>query len=580
MDLLSTSGINNLVYSYKSTEYNRRIYPLETKKQKFSNLSSEWGSLKSKLTTFKSTLSGLKDATNTTLFNSKSVEVSNSNFLTATATKSSSASAYSLRINQLAKSDLLVSATQTSSTAVTTLAGKHTIQIQSGDYTANVDIELTDSETNESIMEKLSSAINTDKAVVNSDSFVATDSFSGAGSFDIEINGTTKTISYDYSAGSKTYDEVMDDLVTQINNDVSGVAAEKVVDDVTGDVSLKVTVEDSKNSISISSSDFLNMDVTDEKGGSGISVASIFTPSSGNSKFSISAKESGYDNRLILSDTSGSILNQIGLTSGILTGRTMAADDNAAGYMYSANSSIDNELNSKLVFNGVNIQRNSNTVDDIVSGVTFNLKSVMDAGDQDVSVSVSVNTESIKEEIDKFIKDFNDVYKYVRGNSESEDSRRGIFRGDSSAQSLLNTFQNTAMGKVTGLADDHFAYLSEIGIKFDPVNGLSISDSTKLETSIKEKPSQVANLFNSDNGLANTLYTTVDNFTKNGGVIDNLVKSYDDNVTYYSDRIEASNKSIDKGAEILRKKYEDLQGQLLTLINSANYLNSMGGGFF
>ena len=579
-DYLSTSSVDSLVKSYKSTQYNRRIYPMEVRKQRFSTLSSGWGDLKTKLTALKTTASDFKTATDSSLFFTRSVSVSNESVLTATASSNSPQSSYTMRVNQLAKSDLIVSQTQTSDTAVTTMAGTHTIQIGSGAYTSNVDVELTGAETNETIMEKLSLAINADKAVSLSDSFDPNATFTGTGSFTVKINDTTDTISYDYGTTSKTYGEVMDDLVTNINTNVNGVLAEKIVDDITGFVSLQLTVEDSSDSITVAgTSGFLNMDVTDEKGASGLANASIFSPSTNQSKFSISAKESGYDNRLIMSDVSGSVFNQVGLTSSVLSSRTLSSDDTTAGFIYSATSSTVNELNAKMSFNGINIQRNSNVISDLVDTVTFNLNAVNKVEDSDVSVSVKVDTEAITSDIKEFITNFNNAYTYIKNNSYSSGDKdnRGAFVGDSTARSLVSTLTNLAMGQVSGLQTDSLSYLSEIGITFNPTSGLSISDSSKLETSLKENASQVADLFSSTNGIANSLYNTLDSYLGVDGSISNLIESYDNNVSYYNTRIETTNKSIDKNADILRSQYEDLQMQLLTLTYSFNSMNAFGG---
>lgn len=580
-DYLSTSSISKMIKSYQSVQYQRRINPLKIRQQKFSTLSKGWGDLKTKLASLKTVASDFKTSTDSSLFLKRNVTVSNDSILTAAAESNAPESSYTIRVNQLAKSDLIVSQTQTSATAVASMVGTHKIQIGSGDYISTVDIELTDTETNESIMEKLASAINSDKAVSLSGSFDPAATFSGTGSFTIDVNGTEKTISYDYGTTSKTYDEVMDDLVADINSNVNGVLAEKIVDAGTGNVSLQITAENSDHALTIAgTTSFLNMDVTNEKGASGLVNASTFSPTTGDSKFSITAKESGYDNRLIMSDVSGSIFNQVGLTNAVLTGRTVTGDDSSAGFIYTSTSSTDNELNSKLEFNGINVQRNSNVVTDLVDSVTFNLNTVNQVTDADVSVSVSVNTDSITSEIKSFINTFNDAYTYIKNNSYSsgDKNNRGAFVGDSTARSLMSTLTNFAMGKVSGLPEDNFSYLSEIGITFSPSGGLSISDSSKLETSLKENPSQVGDLFNSTNGIANRLYDTLDNYLGADGSIANLIESYDSNVSYYDDKITSINKSIDKSADLLRGQYEDLQMQLFTLTYSFNSMSAFSSG--
>lgn len=582
-DYLSSSSIESMIQSYRSVQYSRRVSPLDVKKQKFSTLSKGWTDLKTKLTSLKSSAYDFKTSTDNSLFFNRSVSVSDDSILTATASSNAPQSSYTMRVNQLAKSDLIVSQTMTSATAVTSLAGTHTVQINSGDYTSHVDIELTGAETNDSIMDKLATAINADKAVSLSTSFDPSATFSGNGSFTIDLNGTENTVSYDYSTTSKTYSEVMDDLVEDINTNVNGVLAEKITDETTGQVSLQITAEDSSNPLTIAgTSSFLNMDVTDEKGASGLVNASLFSPATGDSKFSISAQESGYDNRLIMSDESGSILNQIGLTSSLLSGRTISADDTSAGFIYSSTSTTDNELNAKLSFNGINVQRNSNTITDLVDSVTFNLNAINQTADPDVSVSVNVNTDSITEDINGFISNFNNAYTYIKNNSYSSGDKdnRGAFVGDSTARSLMSTLTNLAMGQVSGLQTDNYSYLSEIGITFSPTGGLSISDSDKLETALTEHADQVADLFNSTNGIANSLYDTLDNYLGVDGSISNLIESFDNNVSYYTTRIENVNTSIDKSADILRGQYEDLQMQLLTLTYSFSSMNAFSSGSY
>lgn len=281
-----------------------------------------------------------------------------------------------------------------------------------------------------------------------------------------------------------------------------------------------------------------------------------------------------------MSDVSGSALDFIGLTSAILTSRTQTATDDDAGFMYTANSTSDNELNSKLMFNGINIQRNGNSIDDLVSNVTFDLKSVMDAEDNNVSVGVNIDTNTIKGKVDSFVKTFNEAYTYIKNRFTSDSLGRGIFVGDTTAMSLMNKLSNTVMSKIEGISDDKINYLSELGISFDPNLGLSVSDSAKLENAIKNTPTQVSDLFNSDSGIAKSLYTTIDSYLGANGTIANMTNSHDKNSNYLNNRIKAINGSIEKSASILRSQYEQLQIQLISLLSNQSSFSQSSGGFF
>ncbi len=584
--ILTTSGINQMVSSFKTVQEQRQIYPLKNKINTYSNLSSTWSSLSTSLSSLKDIAYTLKYSGDSSVFNTSSAELSDDSFFSVTASSNATPASYAIRVNQLAKSDIAVSNTMASDTAVTTMAGTHKIQIKSGDYTSNVDVTLTSSETNDSIMDAISDAINNDFAVVQSTAHTATDTYTGSGTFKINIDGTETSIDYDYSTGY-TWDDVVSDLVSKISSNVDGVTAEKVTDGT--DVSLKITVNDKSQYITMAAADDtgtlldssnLNIDVTKEKSANALASASVFAPTTGNSKLSITAKNSGYDNRLIMSDTSGSALDFVGLTSTILTDHTVTTTDTDAGFIYDATSSTSNELNSVLEFNGIQVQRDSNTITDLVSDLTINLKAKMESTDTTVTATVGKDIDEIKSKVNDFISKFNDSYLYIKNRYYSGDSGRGIFAGDSTAYSLMKKLQDIAIGKVDGLTSGNYAYLSEIGITFDPSTGLSMSDSSAFETALQNHPDQVADLFNSTNGVATSLYDSLDSYVGADGSIAEVINSLDNNVSYLNDRVDSIQSSIDKQAENLRKQYESLQQQLAQLLMSQQMYSQFGGGFF
>lgn len=575
MDVLSTSGINQNIEAFKYYEKTKKINPLQVKKDKYANLSSTWGGLKSKLSSLQTLLSDLKSTSTSNSFSNKTATLSKSDFFSVAPESTASASSYNIRVNQLARGDLILSESKTSTGVAGATAGKHKMSMQSGDYTGYVEFDVTGSETYSELMDKVSNAIKNDKAVIKS-----TDPGGGnitkTGKLTFDVNGSTKEIEYSYD--NKAYSEVVTDLIQKINGSVSGVTAEVI------NGNLQITVNNSSNYISISDStgnlgSSLGINVTKEKGLSGLANSSVFTPSTGKSKFSIEAKESGYDNRLILSDVAGNSLNQLGLTSTLLTNRTLIAGDDAAGFKYTANSVTDNQLNAKLSFNGINVSRNSNTIKDLITGVTFSLKAEMGVTDADVSVNVANDTKTSKSKIESFISKFNEAYLQIKNNYTSTKTNRGIFTGDPVASGLMNELKNLATGSISGIDSEKINQLSEIGITFDPTNGLSISSSTTLDSVLNEKISEVASLFNSDDGIATRLYNKLETLTSSTGSISSMMNSFDNNTTFYSDKIKSTNERIEKSAEVLRKKYEKLQVQYANMLSLSSNFSSDGGYF-
>lgn len=579
-DLLTTSGINSLVNSYINSESQKRLSPLTTRNSKYSSISNIYSGLLSKVDALKSKMSTLKATGTSSAFATKKAVSSNTTAVTVSASTAAQKGAFALRVNQLAKNDLVVSLDKNSTDLSSiTIPGTYTLAIKGGDgeggqFTSNISVLLeADDFTNGNIsFEDLSAivtkAINDDKAVVTSNS--VSGSTLSSGSFTFDLNGTETSINY--SAG--TYDEVIDSIITQLE-DVSGLSAEKVVDG--SNVQLKLTVTDSSKYISINGDtgtlvSELGISVDQEKGASGIVSATSFSPSTGLSQISLTAKNSGAGFKIDeLSDLSGGVLAQFGLNLGS-TRTAFVQNENGvdtAGYVH--DSAI---LNSKIVFNGLNIERNSNSISDLVSGVTLNLKSVMDVDDNDVTIDVANDVSAVKAKIDEFISTFNDVYNYIKTNTSSSDGVRGVLLGDASGSSLLSLLSSTAYSPVSSLGSGTINSLTEMGITFNSNTGLSITDSDQLNDVLENNIEEVEQTFNSDSGIAANLYNKLLPYTGYNGYLTARKNTIDGNIKSTTDSITKIQTKIEKDSEVLRNRYIQLQSQLSELLTSTGSFGS------
>ena len=465
MDILSSSSISNLINSSKQSEYSKKISPLLEKKTKFTNLSSTWGNLKTKLSSLKSLLSDLKDVNAGGSFTAKATELSSEDYFSANASSGAALSTYDIRVQQLAKSDRVMSNTVSSSSSAGLSAGTYSFQVATGEYDQIIDVQLE---------------------------------------------------------GSETKDELMKIIAEAVNNALSEVVS-----------------------------------------------ASVFSPKNGESKLSIISKKSGSDNAITIKDETGNLLQSIGMN---FTSRTLLSDNGNGGYATSQ-SALDSVLN----LNGVTVIRGSNVIDDLISDVTLTLKNQMEEGIPTVNLIVKNNREAIKSDIEDLISSFNEAYSFVKNNYYADkDGQRGIFVGNATAIGLMQSFGTISYEKVQGLSDGNYSYLSEIGIGFDPMSGLSITDDDLLTDALDTNPEQVGKLFNSENGVANKLYDMVDSYIKNKGTISNLIDNYDNSVSYLNDKIGYKETQIDKNAEVLRKKYEQMQMQLAQIYSTQNSLSTLG----
>lgn len=577
-DLLTTSGINSLVSNFITSESSKRLTPLNTRKTRYQDLDSAYTTINTKISSFTSLLSSLKGTGTSSAFINKAAASSNTNFVNVTADSTAISGSQSLRVTQLAKSDLVLSPDLTSSDISTdiTAAGTHTFVITSGDgeggtFTSSVSVTFDAADftngtiTNKKVMEKIQSAVNSDKAVVTSNSL--TGSSASAGSFSLNLNGTATTINY--TAG--TYSDIFDSIVTQINT-LSGITAEKVING--SNYQLKITVTDSSKYITLSgdTSNLLTemgVSVTKEKGASGLVSASTFSPVTLQSQFSLTAKQSGYDNRILSLTDSGTdkALTSIGLNLGSTRQSFVQnAGLDTPGYVNAVTS-----LNSKFEFNGLNLERNSNVITDLLTGVTINLKSVMQTTDATVNLTVESDTSKVKEKVESFVTKFNELYTYLKEKTVSTGTKRGLLLGDSTADSVLSILRTVASSSITGISSTEINTLSKLGITFTTSGGLTISDSSRLESSIKDNLSQVEAVFNSTSGIANVLYDRLNPYLGTGGYLTKSQANFSSSIQSLADSITSQQTRIDKNAELLRNQYLKLQSQLATLLSNQNY---------
>ena len=613
IDALTTSGINSFINSFKSRETSRRVTPLTDRRQQFERLSTGYTTLASKIDELKKSLDSIKTSDSSSVFRSKSVNSTNLNFVTASASSSAANGISDLRVNQLAAFDSVVSQTLSSSQASTATAGMQSLRIRSGDYETNFSFTISAGATNRSVMESIRDAINRDSvASVTSSTKNKNDTFTmneTNSSFSINISGVSTNVTFDSTewAAITNYDTLFTELVTKINRDVQGVVAEKIVGTNPDDIQLRISTSNASDNLTINSTGLDgsgniisqgNVLMTDlgiiahkEKAASQLLSTNVFAPTTTTSKLSLTAKDSGFTNRLLIS--SNDSLTSIGLTSTILNSRIKLDNDNDsstfnddnAGFLFGRNhltqtnleTSNSNLLNSRFEFNGINIQRDTNQISDVVSGVTLNLVSVMKPEDPRVSLSISNDQSTIKSSIEDFIEKFNDLHSFIRNNSTiNSNGQRGAFVGNHNTTALSSALLTSVMGRVSGLPTNSISSLSQIGISFSPLSGLSISNSTQLDNQLNNNISQVETLFNSTSGIANVLYNRIDPFTGTNGFLTNSRESFGRNIEALNDRIESMQTRIDRSADQLRNQYQRMQMQLARLLNNQSLFSGSG----
>lgn len=208
--------------------------------------------------------------------------------------------------------------------------------------------------------------------------------------------------------------------------------------------------------------------------------------------------------RLVLNSSSMGSANSMKISaSGDPTVSALLANDPTAGLAGQNLTESVTALNANFKVNGIAISKNSNTVMDVIPGVTLNLSKVTTAP---VTLTVAQDTASITKSVNDFVTAYNALTKSITDVSAYNTATKtgAVLQGDATIRNLqaqLRGVLNTpGAGSITSL--------SQIGVTFQR-DGMLALDSTKLASVMKSNFSGIAGLFASTGKASDSLTTYI-----------------------------------------------------------------------
>jgi flagellar hook-associated protein 2 len=134
--------------------------------------------------------------------------------------------------------------------------------------------------------------------------------------------------------------------------------------------------------------------------------------------------------------------------------------------------------NSIIKVDGVsNIQRDSNTIDDVIEGVTITLESEPDPAET-ATLTVNRDTSTVVSKINSFVSAYNDVLDLFAAYQgyDSETEAAGVLLGDATTNSIRNSLDNMVTDTVPGV--ESFGRLADLGIALNSEGRLEVDSST------------------------------------------------------------------------------------------------------
>lgn len=149
--------------------------------------------------------------------------------------------------------------------------------------------------------------------------------------------------------------------------------------------------------------------------------------------------------------------------------------------------------NAEFTVDGIKISKSTNTVTDVLSGVTLNLlKTNKDAS---TSITVSRDASAVTNAINSFISSYNSVIQTLQqARAYDAKTRTGaILNGESSVRTIETQLRNVLTKSLPGGASV-FKTLSEVGVSVQK-DGKLVGDNTKLQKAIASNFDDFAGLF-------------------------------------------------------------------------------------
>lgn len=278
----------------------------------------------------------------------------------------------------------------------------------------------------------------------------------------------------------------------------------------------------------------------------------------------------------IVNDGAGATPYRLILTSdktGTANGVTITTNNTSLNFATTLQAAVDATFN----VDGLNYTRSSNTVADVITGVTLDFKGEDPA--KTVNINVVRDTEDIKKKVTAFMDKYNATVSYIKANNryDRETKTAGAFFSDSVARSVLEDLRKAMNSAVAGLPDT-MNRLQHIGIKSDKEGVLSL-DSSKLSAALSSNFDGVVNLFvkgASTTGFGELLYNTtnqIDDFVD--GRIKGRQKGLDKNINYIKNNILNKERSLAAYEDQLRSQFTGLETMLAGMRNQGNFLSSL-----
>ncbi|NPA54852.1 MAG: flagellar filament capping protein FliD [Epsilonproteobacteria bacterium] len=245
---------------------------------------------------------------------------------------------------------------------------------------------------------------------------------------------------------------------------------------------------------------------------------------------------------------------------------------------------VQEAQNSIFKYNGVEVERDSNEVTDLVVGLTMNLAST-----GKTTINIKQDTDSIEQSVQDFVSGYNSLVSKIQDLTKYDpDSKTtGLFQSESAIKSipedisrlLFSGFANSTTTKTdlngTEYTANTLLNASDFGFTMNRTGFLDF-DSTKFKDMLENKPDETEQFLvgksddDTDNGAFGKVLDYIDSLTKgSNSTLELLSNQYKKEEDSYEDNIKSNQEFIDQKYQIMAQQFASYDEMISSFNNQA-----------
>jgi flagellar hook-associated protein 2 len=280
--------------------------------------------------------------------------------------------------------------------------------------------------------------------------------------------------------------------------------------------------------------------------------------------------------RLVLTSTQTGTEHGFTFTSTLGNGITFGGADGTYGQPGDGNA-VDAQ-DAEVTVNSVPVTSSTNTLTDVVPGVTLTLND--QNADKTVRVTVSRDAEGLRNQVDGFVKAYNDLVGWVNDQRTAATEGKTSVAREAVVRGLHADLRAAILGEH---GEGTLTRLGAVGIGFDRT-GLMTVDAGAFADAVDADPAAVQELFagasdGTTDGAFDDLADLVASYADSGGLVRKAQERIDDQVKQISNRMDVLDAQLTLRRSALQAEFIAADQAMQRLNSQVNSLTALGGQY-